>query len=131
MRERTLKLDNVSPKTTGNTIRDNCTSMLYTSLALGSELDSLIILEKAVEIEKKTFSQNGNEVAQKYKSRIRTLYMNLKDKKNPELRGNILSGELSVQDFCEMSVEVSRILVPRIWHLSRKRRKLNGQRRRA
>ncbi|KAH9942809.1 transcription factor S-II, central domain-containing protein [Amylocystis lapponica] len=38
-----------------------------------------------------------------YKSKIRSLYVNLKDKNNPGLRESVVSGDIPVQKFCRMT----------------------------
>ena len=41
-----------------------------------------------------------------YKGKIRSLFLNLKDKNNPGLRENVTSGELKVEKLCKMSSQV-------------------------
>ncbi|KAG7217010.1 hypothetical protein CRUP_006393, partial [Coryphaenoides rupestris] len=41
----------------------------------------------------------------KYKSRLRSRISNLKDQKNPELRRNVLCGNISPQQIAIMSAE--------------------------
>lgn len=131
-------------KTTGNKVRDNCTGMVYTSLGivslpsysfsssfvsvgLGSDDESSLIMEKAVAIERLTFLGNEEQVSAKYKSRIRSVTFNLKEKANSALRSSILAGDLAVEEFCKMSVEVYphtpllSLFTIRKWHRSRKR----------
>lgn len=43
----------------------------------------------------------------KYKTRLRSRISNLKDHKNPELRRNVLCGNISPQRIASMSAEVS------------------------
>lgn len=79
-----------------------------------------------------------------YKNKIRTLYVNLKDKNNPGLRENVVSGNLSVSRFCTMSSQVSPCIISpsskkvyltlldgsvRKWHLKRGRRRTTRSRR--
>lgn len=40
-----------------------------------------------------------------YKTRMRTIIFNLKDKKNPELRRRVVLGEITPEDFAVMSSE--------------------------
>lgn len=87
------------------------------------------ILAKAKGIESTIYAENNGTTAA-YKSKIRSLYVNLKDKNNPTLRESVVSGELSVQRLCKMSsqvrVEIERrhirdkrtqSFVPRKWPL--------------
>ena len=41
-----------------------------------------------------------------YRNKMRRLFLNLKDKNNPQLRESIVSGDLPVAKFCTMSVQV-------------------------
>ena len=50
----------------------------------------------------------------KYKSRLRSRISNLKDQKNPDLRRNVLCGNISPERIANMSAEV-RLL----WHMRR------------
>lgn len=61
-----------------------------------------LILKQATAIER-TVLQDFNQTNKDYKGKIRSLYLNLKDKNNPGLRESIVSGELDVAKFCKMS----------------------------
>lgn len=50
------------------------------------------------------FAQFGT--GQEYRGKIRSLFVNLKDKANPSLRESIVSGELSPEKFSKMTSEV-------------------------
>lgn len=64
------------------------------------------ILKRAKGIEASVLSLfDGTNQA--YKSKIRSLFVNLKDKNNPGLRENVVSGDISVDRFSKMSSEVS------------------------
>ncbi|KAJ3215296.1 RNA polymerase II elongation factor [Clydaea vesicula] len=104
VKERTFQTDGIKLTSTGSTVRDNCTGMLYSALGLGSEEESDLLLEIAISIEKTVFGKN-EKVDQQYKSKIRSLFMNLKDKSNPELKERVISGELAVEVFTEMKPE--------------------------
>lgn len=43
----------------------------------------------------------------KYKTRLRSRISNLKDQKNPDLRRNVLCGNISAQRIASMTAEVS------------------------
>ena len=64
------------------------------------------ILKRAKGIESSVLSQ-FDSTNQAYKSKIRSLFVNLKDKNNPGLRENVVSGDISVERFSKMSSEVS------------------------
>lgn len=44
-----------------------------------------------------------------YKAKIRSLFVNLKDKNNPSLRENVVSGDISVDKFTKMTSQVGHI----------------------
>jgi transcription elongation factor S-II len=56
-------------------------------------------IERAVE---KTF----NGPTAEYKAKIRTMFVNLKDKNNPSLRESVVSGEIPAEKFCKMTSQV-------------------------
>jgi transcription elongation factor S-II len=69
-------------------------------------LDSDLLMKRAVKIETILFEEFGG-VTEGYKNKVRSLILNLKNKKNPGLRESVVSGELSLKDLCTMSIEVS------------------------
>ena len=68
-----------------------------------------LVMSRAKEIEKTVLSDNGGTTAA-YKAKIRSLFVNLKDKNNPSLRASVVSGELLVSKFCRMSSQVSCVV---------------------
>lgn len=60
------------------------------------------IESKAKGIESAVLIDNGGVTAA-YKAKIRSLYVNLKDKNNPDLRESIVAGDLPVARFCKMT----------------------------
>ncbi|EPS68126.1 hypothetical protein M569_06645, partial [Genlisea aurea] len=67
-------------------------------------VDNLAPEDVAIEIEAELFKLFGG-VNKKYKEKGRSLLFNLKDASNPELRGRVMSGEISPQRLCSMSAE--------------------------
>ena len=63
------------------------------------------ILGKAKAIESAVLNDNDGVTGQ-YKGKIRTLFVNLKDKNNPGLRESVVAGDLPVARFCKMSSAV-------------------------
>lgn len=98
---RSAKTDGVSILV-GDTTRNKCAELIYDALASDSNSPVDQILLKAKGIESTVLSEFGG-VTGAYKSKIRSLYVNLKDKNNPSLRESIVSGELLVQKFCKMT----------------------------
>lgn len=72
--------------------RNKCIELVYDSLAMDSGAESKLILKRAIEIEAATY-RNLKDPAQ-YRTKMRSLYLNLKDKSNPELRAGVISGEM-------------------------------------
>lgn len=64
------------------------------------------ILERAKAIELSCFEE-FRSANNDYRAKIRRLFLNLKDKSNPALREDVVSGELPVKKFCSMTNQVS------------------------
>ena len=101
---RTAKSDGVSGET-GDKTRDKCFELIYDSLASDSSAPAEQVLKKAKAIEAAVFKNNGSDPGSQYKGKIRSLYVNLKDKNNPSLREDIVSGEISPEKFAVMTSE--------------------------
>ncbi|KAH7915766.1 transcription factor S-II, central domain-containing protein [Hygrophoropsis aurantiaca] len=101
---RTAKADGAKPGATGDTTRDRCAELIYDALACDSTAPINQIESRAKGVEAAVYSQFGATTAD-YKGKIRSLFVNLKDKGNPSLRESIVSGELSVEKFSKMSSE--------------------------
>lgn len=52
--------------------------------------------------------QEFKSTDQKYKSRLRSRISNLKDQKNPDLRRNVLAGNISADRIANMAAEVRK-----------------------
>jgi hypothetical protein len=77
--------------------------VLNTQYHLSTATD--LILSRARAIEKEVVREfNGTTAG--YKSKIRTLVFNLKDKNNPALKESVVSGDLPIEKFCKMTSEV-------------------------
>ena len=119
---RTAKLDGVTINFTGDKTRDKCAELLYDALAsdsgareyhhhsfllplppLTAVTASELISQRAKAVEVAVFNAHGSD----YRSKIRSLYVNLKDKNNPTLREAVVSGEISAEKFAVMSSAVS------------------------
>ena len=68
------------------------------------------ILGRAKGVEAAVHAEFGG-VTPAYKSKIRSLFVNLKDKSNPGLRESVVTGDLPVQRFCKMTSQVCRFVV--------------------
>ncbi|KAG1824815.1 transcription factor S-II, central domain-containing protein [Suillus subaureus] len=101
---RSAKADGVKASGTGDNTRDRCAELIYDGLACDSGAPSELILSRAKAVEAAVFVQFGSTNAA-YKGKIRSSYVNLKDKGNPSLRENIVSGDLSAEKFSKMTSE--------------------------
>lgn len=59
-----------------------------------------------MDIEKKLFSDYNEKVNDEYKTKVRSLALNLKSKINPGLREGVVTGEISIHQLCTMNTEV-------------------------
>jgi transcription elongation factor S-II len=100
--KRTSATDGVRLMSTGDKARDGCAKMIYKALALYEGASPQVVSKKASQIESEVF-KIYNGVDNQYKSKIRSLYLNLKDKTNPHLREKIINDVISPAQFCNMS----------------------------
>lgn len=100
---RSAKLDGIKAGT-GDATRDKCVELIYDSLASDSSAPVELVLSRAKGVEKSVYNDHGGTTAA-YKQKIRTLYINLKDKNNPGLRETVVSGDLPVDQFAKMTSE--------------------------
>ncbi|KAG0016240.1 RNA polymerase II elongation factor [Podila clonocystis] len=110
-KDRTVKSDGVRIRSTGNDTRDRCIEMLYQALGTNSNAGKLPqsdrLLKKAISIESVVFqklSPDGTP-SQNYKAKIRSFFMNLRDKSNPRLREAVVDGDVPVEEFCEYTTQ--------------------------
>ncbi|KAH8982538.1 transcription elongation factor [Lactarius hatsudake] len=102
---RSAKGDGVSTSITGDKTRDKCIEMLYDALALESGFPSDLILQRARTVEE-TVCKDCKGTTATYKSKIRMLFVNLKDKNNPGLRRSVTAGDIPAQTFAKMTSQV-------------------------
>ncbi|ANB11786.1 Dst1p [Sugiyamaella lignohabitans] len=101
---RNAKNDGVRTDLYSDKVRNSCIDLCYTALALDSVAAPADILGHAKAIEAVVFENNkGNTAAPAYRNKMRSLYMNLKDKANPMLRKRVVSGEISAQRLATMT----------------------------
>jgi transcription elongation factor S-II len=120
---RSAKIDGVKGSL-GDATRDKCMTLVYDALALDSGARQFfstsfshrliyifhrpaieLIQKRAQGVENAVYNNLGGTTSD-YKAKIRSLFVNLKDKNNPALRESIVSGELSVEKFCKMTSAV-------------------------
>lgn len=105
--KRTWKTDSINKGTlTNEPARNNSIGLLYDGLVTGSDLPPAKVLEKARAVESAIIrlpETNNTHSSDFYKEKVRSLYQNLKNKANPELRHRILNGALSPERFAVMT----------------------------
>ncbi|KAF2030022.1 transcription elongation factor [Setomelanomma holmii] len=100
--KRNHKTDKVKYQVTGQEARDNCVRLMYDGLAFMSEALPDEILAVAKQVEAAAFT-NAKSVNDEYKNKIRSLFQNLKNKSNPNLREDVFSGKIAPKRFVTMS----------------------------
>ena len=81
-------------------------SLLSTSVTIYDVNDILAndqLSARARAIEEMVFKQHKHQTSQPYRTKIRSLYLNLKDKSNPGLRDSVVSGDLPASRLCTMT----------------------------
>jgi transcription elongation factor S-II len=101
--KRTWKTDGVNINSTLNKIRDGCIGLLYDGLCHNTTESPRVVLLKAIAVEAAAFNMYGSESNPEYRTKIRSLFQNLKNKSNPQLRVSILSNEVAPSVFVRMS----------------------------
>lgn len=101
-KERNAKNDGVRTDIYDDKVRNSCVDLCYTSLALGSDVPPGDILACAKAVEQAVYSGEKG-TGGSYRTKMRSLYSNLKDQKNPQLRQRVVSGDISPERLYKMS----------------------------
>ncbi|KAK9372882.1 transcription factor S-II, central domain-containing protein [Lipomyces chichibuensis] len=99
---RDVKTDGVKTDIYDDRVRNSCVTVTYNALASDSDAHADTIFECSKDIERVVF-QNEKGATQAYRTKMRSLYLNLKDAKNPNLRYRVVSGEISAERLYRMS----------------------------
>ena len=100
---RNPKTDGVNTTLYDNPTRNASVSALYTALAIEREDAADLILSVAKEVESEVFKSEYLAVNDSYRNKLRTFTMNLRNKKNPELRERLLSKKILPTAFVKMT----------------------------
>jgi transcription elongation factor S-II len=117
-----MKSDGVSATHTGEKLRDKCIELVYDAIASDSGARACLVFiscthilipppatdlihAKATAIEAAVFASLGGTPA--YSTKMRSLFVNLKDRNNPGLREAVASGEIGVDRFVVMTSQAS------------------------
>lgn len=103
--ERTWQKDKVDITRTNQSTRDSCIGLLYNGLCFMSTASPQEVLQKAIAVEAAGFKKLGPESNTGYSTKMRSLFMNLKSKTNPDLRRKVLEGEIAPERFVTMSAD--------------------------
>jgi len=87
---------------TGDATRDKCIELIYDALVGDTVAPTELVLSISRAVEKSVLALMGGTTAE-YKSKIRSLFVNLKDKANPGLRASIVDGSLTPEKFAKMT----------------------------
>jgi transcription elongation factor S-II len=94
--------DKVDIKRTGVPTRDSCIGLIYNGLAFMSEESPTAVIIKAIEVEEAAFETFKGDTPD-YRTKLRSLFQNLKNASNRELGPRVLSGEIPAARFVVMT----------------------------
>ncbi|KAJ5162274.1 hypothetical protein N7492_007666 [Penicillium capsulatum] len=106
--KRSWRAEGVDINVTSNKARDNCTGLMYDGLCVGSTESPKAVLAKASAVERAAYDYLGPETKEEYRTKMRSLFQNLKNKSNTQLRARVVSGEIPVEDFVRMTSDELR-----------------------
>lgn len=87
-------------------VRNACLKLLYNSLEVHGNAEPKTVFAAAMEIESAAFDKIGGQMINNdYRSKVRSLSLNLKDKNNPELRQQVLHGDIPAERLVVMRSE--------------------------
>ncbi|CAH2354465.1 transcription elongation factor S-II [[Candida] railenensis] len=100
---RNPKIDGINTTLYDNGTRNASVSALYTALAIERSESGEHILSIAKEIENEVCKAEYMAVNDNYRNKLRTFTMNLRNKKNPELRERLLNKKILPSQFVKMT----------------------------
>lgn len=86
-------------------LRNKSLGMIYDGLVLGAEATPDEVFKLAKETEQHLYRNHGNKTDGPYRMKLRSLFFNLKDPKNPNLRRSVLLGRIDPGRLAIMSSE--------------------------
>ena len=104
---RTVKDDKISLDGVGlsDPLRKKSLELFYTALASSTNAEKDLVVDIARKLEEAVLKQFNNQSNDAYREKVRSLFLNLRDKSNPTLKLRVLSGMLEVEKFSTMSPE--------------------------
>lgn len=97
--KRNTKTDNVNNQVTGDAVRDGCLKLMYDGIAFMSSESPDDVLKVARKVEVAAFEHFKQTTSADYKTKMRSLYQNLKMKPNDSLRKDVFSEKISAPKF--------------------------------
>lgn len=91
---RTPQNDGVNTDIYDDKVRNSCVTLIYNGLAVESIAAPSEILSAAKSVEEAVFVGERGSATTGYKNKIRSLFTNLKDPRNPNLRKKVVAGEI-------------------------------------
>ena len=102
--KRHFKVDKVDIARTGSSIRDNCIGMIYNGLAYRATNSVEDVLLRAIEVESAAYKVYKGE-GQDYRTKMRSLFISLKNKTNRQLGRKVMIGDIAPERFVVMSTQ--------------------------
>ncbi|SMQ51112.1 unnamed protein product [Zymoseptoria tritici ST99CH_3D1] len=103
--KRNTGADGVDHKITGDAVRDGCLKLMYDGIAFMSKESPDAVLTVARKVEVAAFEHFKRETNAEYKTKMRSLFQNLKMRSNTLLRKNVFSEEIPPEKFVAMTSE--------------------------
>lgn len=101
--KRNTNTDAVDYKLTGDQTRDGCLKLMYDGIAFMSEEPPEAVLSVAQKVEHAAFSHFKQQTNAEYKTKMRSLFQNLKMKGNTLLRKDVFSMKIKPGTFVTMT----------------------------
>ncbi|GJJ14207.1 hypothetical protein Clacol_008469 [Clathrus columnatus] len=100
---RSSKTDGIPTDVLHDSVRDKCLQMLYDAVCIDSSVSPAQLHKVSMAIEKSVYTMNGSDTSAAYRAKIRSLYLNLKEKTNPRLRQAVVNGDITPERLCTMT----------------------------
>jgi transcription elongation factor S-II len=101
--KRSWKADEVNISHTQNKVRDSCIGLIYDGLCVNSTESPRTVFQKAIDVEVAAHRAYGPESKEQYRTKMRSLYQNLRNKSNPALRVRVLTNDVTAEHFVRMT----------------------------
>ncbi|KAF3202767.1 RNA polymerase II elongation factor [Orbilia oligospora] len=89
----------------GDEVRTKSLAMIYDGLVIGALATPDDVFKLAKDTEYNLYRNHGSKTDTAYRNKLRSLFFNLKDPKNPNLRNNVISGRIEPMRLASMTSE--------------------------